>query len=216
MAPVESSQCIKSGAAHPAPAHDHPNGKKSTLGANFDAVVFKSLNLAGLGVVVKDWRGEAIDALTTSVPLAQTVVELEALACRRAVQFAKEIGLTQTLASSPMSSFNNFDFALCQRQIGEEGKEMNDSMKFVAELAYEKYMEEEVNVIIEEVNDLSLVTKVLQVPKQEIKEDIQNEGKTFPINFSIEERNCDLLIEKGSYERLEFQEIFTKQDLKVQ
>ena len=51
-------------------------------------------NLAGLGVVIRDWRGEAIGALTMSVPLAQTVVELEALACRRAMQFAKEIGLT--------------------------------------------------------------------------------------------------------------------------
>ena len=54
-------------------------------------------NLAGLGVVIRDWRGEAIGALTMSVPLAQTVVELEALACRRAVQFAKEIGLTQVI-----------------------------------------------------------------------------------------------------------------------
>ena len=62
--------------------------------ANFDAVLFKSEILAGLGVVIRDWRGEAIGALTMSVPLAQTVVELEALACRRAVQFAKEIGLT--------------------------------------------------------------------------------------------------------------------------
>ena len=62
--------------------------------ANFDAVLFKSEILAGLGVVIRDWRGEAISALTMSVPLAQTVVELEALACRRAMQFAKEIGLT--------------------------------------------------------------------------------------------------------------------------
>lgn len=71
-------------------------------------------------------------------------------------------------------------------KIGEEGKEMNDSMEFVAELVYEKYIEEEANVIVEEVNDLPLVTKVLQVPKQEIEEDIQNKDKIFPINFSNE------------------------------
>ncbi|KAK9999099.1 hypothetical protein SO802_018702 [Lithocarpus litseifolius] len=65
--------------------------------ANFDVAVFKSEKLAGLGVVIRDWRGEAISALTMSVLLAQTVVELEALACRRAVQFAKEIGLTQVI-----------------------------------------------------------------------------------------------------------------------
>ena len=59
---------------------------------NFDAMVFKSCNQAGLGVIVRDWRGEAIGALSTSVPVAQTVVEL-ALACCRAVLFAVELGL---------------------------------------------------------------------------------------------------------------------------
>ena len=60
---------------------------------NFDVAVFKSCNQAGLGVIVRDWRGEAIGALSTSVPAAQTVVELEALACCRAVLFAVELGL---------------------------------------------------------------------------------------------------------------------------
>lgn len=32
-----------------------------------------------------------------TVPLAQTLVELEALACRRAVQFAMEIGLVEVI-----------------------------------------------------------------------------------------------------------------------
>ncbi|XP_075663115.1 uncharacterized protein LOC142632627 [Castanea sativa] len=46
-----------------------------------------------MGVIIRDWRGEAIGALSMSVPAAQTVAELEALACRRAVQFAVELGL---------------------------------------------------------------------------------------------------------------------------
>ena len=48
---------------------------------------------AGLGVIIRDWRGETIGALSTSVPIAQTVVELEALACRQAMLFAVELGL---------------------------------------------------------------------------------------------------------------------------
>ncbi|XP_030936331.1 uncharacterized protein LOC115961495 [Quercus lobata] len=60
---------------------------------NFDAVVFKSCNQARLGVIVRDWRGEAIGPLSMLVPAAQTVVELEAFACRRAVLFAVELGL---------------------------------------------------------------------------------------------------------------------------
>ena len=52
---------------------------------NFDAAIFKSCNQVGLGVIVRDWRGETIGALSTSVPATQTVVDLEALACRRVV-----------------------------------------------------------------------------------------------------------------------------------
>ena len=48
---------------------------------------------AGLGVIIRDWRGETIGALSTSVPIAQTVVELEALACRQAMLFAVELSL---------------------------------------------------------------------------------------------------------------------------
>ena len=33
-------------------------------------------------MIIRDWRGEAIGALSTSVLAAQLVVELEALACR--------------------------------------------------------------------------------------------------------------------------------------
>ena len=57
-----------------------PNENKFKV--NFDAAVFKSCKQAGLGVIVRDWCGEAIGALSTSVPAAQTVMELEALACR--------------------------------------------------------------------------------------------------------------------------------------
>ena len=44
-------------------------------------------------MIIRDWRGEAIGVLSMSVPAAQLVVELEALACRQAVQFAVELGL---------------------------------------------------------------------------------------------------------------------------
>ena len=44
-------------------------------------------------MIIRDWRGEAIGALSMSVPATQSIVELEALACHRAVQFAVELGL---------------------------------------------------------------------------------------------------------------------------
>ena len=64
-----------------------------TFKVNFDDAVFKSCNQAGLGVIVRDWRGEAIGALSTSVPTTQTIVELEAFTCHRVVLFAMELGL---------------------------------------------------------------------------------------------------------------------------
>ena len=54
----------------PSPAQQWCPPKAHTFKANFDAVVFKSNNLAGVGVVIRDWRGEAIGALSMIVPLA--------------------------------------------------------------------------------------------------------------------------------------------------
>ena len=64
---------------------------------NFDAAVFRVLNLAGVGVIARDNRVDSIGAQTMPVPFRQSVAELEALACQKAVQFALEIGLTQVV-----------------------------------------------------------------------------------------------------------------------
>ncbi|XP_050289600.1 uncharacterized protein LOC126727718 [Quercus robur] len=64
---------------------------------NFDLAVFRSSNLAGLGVIVRDNCGEPIGALSMPINLGQSVAEMEALACQRAVQFAIEIGLTRVI-----------------------------------------------------------------------------------------------------------------------
>ena len=63
---------------------------------NFDALAFKASNLASIVVIIRDWRGEAIPALSMPSPLSYNVNELEALACRRAVQFAGEIDLSES------------------------------------------------------------------------------------------------------------------------
>ena len=65
--------------------------------ANFDAAVFKASSSAGIGVIIRDNKGDAIGALSVPTPLSTSVAAMEALACRRAVLFAKEIGLRQVL-----------------------------------------------------------------------------------------------------------------------
>ena len=60
---------------------------------NFDAAVFNSLNLASIGVIARDWHGAVIGALSMPISLTHSVSEVEAIACHKAVQFAKELGL---------------------------------------------------------------------------------------------------------------------------
>ena len=48
-------------------------------------------------MIVRNNRGEAIGALSMPIPLSNSVAVLEALACCRALLFAKEIGLRQVV-----------------------------------------------------------------------------------------------------------------------
>ena len=65
--------------------------------ANFDGALFSSTNAAGLGVVIRDNVGAVIGALSMRISLPQLVATVETLACRRAVQFAVEIGLHEVI-----------------------------------------------------------------------------------------------------------------------
>nr|POE58304.1 hypothetical protein CFP56_05249 [Quercus suber] len=49
--------------------------------------------MVGTGVVIRDFEGEVIADLTERTTMPTSVVEIEALACRRAISFAAEIGL---------------------------------------------------------------------------------------------------------------------------
>ena len=64
---------------------------------NFDATIFKASNSAGVGVIILDWGGQAIGALSMSMPLANSAPDMEALACRRAVQFAVDLSLHRVI-----------------------------------------------------------------------------------------------------------------------
>ena len=72
------------------PKHDH-------FKVNFDAIVFKSLNLARIEVVIRDWRGDVVATLSMPIALASVIGDLEALACRRALMFATEKDLQNVI-----------------------------------------------------------------------------------------------------------------------
>ncbi|KAL0004829.1 hypothetical protein SO802_012390 [Lithocarpus litseifolius] len=64
-----------------------------TYKANFDAAILEELQCVGLGVVFRDHSGQVIAALSQRIGLSRTVELAEALAARRAVEFARELSL---------------------------------------------------------------------------------------------------------------------------
>ena len=65
--------------------------------ANFDATMFEYLGFAGLGVVIRDCRGNVLAALSQKIALPQSVEMAEALATKRAVQLAIEMSFLRVM-----------------------------------------------------------------------------------------------------------------------
>jgi len=74
--------------------------------ANYDGAVFKSSNTAGLGVVIRDSRGDILGTMSVCVPLPHSVPEVEALACRHAVSFAVDLGLHEVIFEGDSAIIN--------------------------------------------------------------------------------------------------------------
>ena len=62
---------------------------------NFDGALFKDENQAGIGVVIRDSKGQVMVSLAQRIPLPNTAIEVEALAAWRAMELALEIGLNK-------------------------------------------------------------------------------------------------------------------------
>ena len=66
----------------------------NTYKINYDcALVSNADNKSGIGVVVRDCRGEVIQSLVQQLDQAYQPVEIEALATCKAVEFGSELGL---------------------------------------------------------------------------------------------------------------------------
>ena len=88
-----------SGIPRPRPSVQHQwrPSEPGFVKVNFDATIFNHSNSAGLGVIVRDWRGVSLGAMSTHTSLASSVADMEALACLRAVQYAAELELQQVI-----------------------------------------------------------------------------------------------------------------------
>ena len=82
---------------------------------NFNAAVFREAHLAGIGVIVRDWRGEFVGALSSPMSLTHLVAEMEALACRKTIEFTAEIGVQRVIFEGDLTMVIN---ALNQNNAG--------------------------------------------------------------------------------------------------
>ncbi|XP_050245646.1 uncharacterized protein LOC126693633 [Quercus robur] len=64
---------------------------------NFDAAVFADLDASGVGVVVRNDKGEVMASLAARGPLVRDSDETEMLACWRALEFAVEAGFLELI-----------------------------------------------------------------------------------------------------------------------
>ena len=64
---------------------------------NFDGAVFSDLDAVGLGVVVRDSRGKVLGVVAERIPIPNSPAIVEALACRRAMIFARELSLPDAI-----------------------------------------------------------------------------------------------------------------------
>ena len=64
---------------------------------NFDGAIFEDLQEAGIGVIIRNSKGEVLAALSKRIPTPSSAVILESFAARRAVQFIHEIGLRSSI-----------------------------------------------------------------------------------------------------------------------
>ena len=64
---------------------------------NYDGAIFVEQARAGIGVVIKNEDGAVMALMAQQLPLPTTVAQVEALAARRALDFALDLGFTRVI-----------------------------------------------------------------------------------------------------------------------
>ena len=67
---------------------------QSVYKLNYDAVVFTNNTSSGFSAMIRNSRGEVMAAMTAKGLAVQCSEEVELLACRKAVEFATDVGFT--------------------------------------------------------------------------------------------------------------------------
>ncbi|XP_075650032.1 uncharacterized protein LOC142620559 [Castanea sativa] len=64
---------------------------------NFDGVIYAEEKCSGLGVIIRNQEGLVIASMSTRVPQQLQPIEIEALVASRALEFAREVGISEAV-----------------------------------------------------------------------------------------------------------------------
>ena len=70
---------------------------ETNIKANFDGVVFRENNSAGLGVVIWNHQGQVLASQFDNISLPSSTDDVEALAAVQAISFAAELGFSSII-----------------------------------------------------------------------------------------------------------------------
>lgn len=62
---------------------------------NFDEAIFADLGCSGVGVIIRNDKGEVMGAMIAKGPAVADSLEAKAFACRRALEFTVDIGINE-------------------------------------------------------------------------------------------------------------------------
>ena len=98
---------------------------------NYDGAIFKESSAAGLGEIIRDSVNSVIGALAERISLPSSVTTVEALACKRVVQFALELSVFDATIEGDAEIVSN---ALCEGGSNhpEFGLIINDSLRLAS------------------------------------------------------------------------------------
>ena len=71
---------------------------------NFDVAIFSSLDRSGFGAIIRNDKGEVMAAMSVSGPRVSTSDEAKLLACRRAIEFAVDVGFSRLIIEGDNSN----------------------------------------------------------------------------------------------------------------
>lgn len=74
---------------------------------NFDAEIFSNLNCSGMGAIIRNGKGEIMEAMFTKGPLVRDSENAEILACRKVMEFAIDAGFTDLVIEGDNATVMN-------------------------------------------------------------------------------------------------------------